>query len=356
VCVAQFTVASIPTYELLGLGRAYLAAGQPTDAAAAFNRYMETLASRPVRERAWAMYRIVDNYIGIPPSRLADAEQWMAKLDALDAPPERMLAHLTIAGRGLIMDSIALTQRHVDAVISNSARLTGDSAKKYVPVTQSAYVTRAQLEMRRDQFDSARATIKEAKAYVGRVSPPQVGSFYRIEPQYAIQGDTAKRIEATTWHLPAGGTPPAMVPARGTAQLIVFVSSACGDGCYAMYATLRALNAKHPQFPVILVTRTTGRYRNRLASPDSEATLVGDYFATVAKLPFPLAIWRTGFGTLADGRKTVQSAPNDENYRIGSLGGVPAYLVDAQGIIRRAGELNWSTYAMYDHAIQRLLR
>jgi hypothetical protein len=88
--------------------------------------------------------------------------------------------------------------------------------------------------------------------------------------------------------------------------------------CYAGYSVLRRIQAKHMSgVNMLLVTRTQQFYRSELVDPDDEIRRTGEYFLSFLKLPATLAVWKTEFQQLRDGRYAPSALPNETAFQVG---------------------------------------
>jgi hypothetical protein len=357
-CVARFTVDSVAPRDLLGLGEAHLAAGQPVLADAAFRRWLGIGTKWPVRERAWALARIVKAY-STTTGQMSAALRYVHQLDALgdSAAPERLLAYLTIVDRAQFADSIPLLDLAVTGAMTASRALSGDVAKEYAPSSAAAYLALADLYGRRHDATRAIETIRTARATLVPLRPSLQRSLSGAESPYLLYGKPAPVVQASEWF--GGDGVMAKRPTPGKPTLLMFGLPTCGDGCYAGYAVLRRLVSRYAAMgiQVTLVTKTLGHYGDALLTPDSEATVIAHYYFRELTLPpFTLAVWNTVTNKNAkDGRLMPATNPNEAAYRPNFTEPLPTVLIDGQGIVQCVTAMSSRNEALLAHQLQALL-
>jgi hypothetical protein len=352
-CLARFSLAGALPRDLLGFGKAYLAAEQPDLARQA----LATLAKIPMEPsaKAWTLYQIVTVFLETPRPLLVDAEQYAAQLDAMGAPVAavRMLAHDAIAAAAVVRDSVPLQAHEATVALHASQELTGDARKEWGIHSAWAYTDMAALDVRQNNPAAAMAALTAGQSALVPLRPFVRSSFDAEQPYFIPVGQPAPEIQATRWYHTGSAGNRRPVPGKPT---LIFFSAARCTSCYEGYGVLRRLAAKYAArgLDITLVTRTHGYFGRRLVPPDTEMTKLAAYFLDDLKLPVTLAIWRTDFGRRNDKRLTIESAPNDQAYR--PTENMAAYLVDANGRVRLVTVLARANEAMLDDVIGELLR
>lgn len=354
-CVARFDVHSVAQRDLIGFGEAQLSAEQPAQADVAFQRLLKLLAHASVSQRGWALSQIVQLYAGAP-GQMSQALAYVKQLDALgdSAAPGRLAAYLAIIQRAQYADSLSLLESAVTGALRASHGLMGDSAKQYAISSAVAYLAQADVQGRRHHPEQAIATIQTARATLGPLRRSVLQLLAGAEIPYTYYGKPSPVVSASEWFNGDGAH--TQRPAAGKPALLIFGYHNCGDKCYPGYAILRRLAAKYASMglQITLMTRTLGYYQSSLVHPDSEATLIRNYYVDYLHLPpNTLAVWNTTFErSPKDGRMMVTSAPNERAFRPNLTVPLPVVLVDAKGIVQCITSLNPQNEALIEHQLQ----
>lgn len=353
-CLARFASSTIAQRDLLGLGKAQLAAEQPAEAEATFQRWLGRLANASTYERAWALSQIVAAYAGTT-GQMPAALTYIKQLDALGdvAAPERLLAYLAVVNRAQFADSLALLDSAVAGAMRASRAMTGDTAKRYAPVSAAAYLAQANLQGRRHDGAGAVKTIEQGRNTLVPLRPSVAQAFAGAEGPYQMLGTPSPVVQASKWFTVDGST--AQRPTKGKPTLIVFAYATCGGGCYPGYAVLRRLVSRYASagLEVVFASRTMGHTEHKLVPPDSEVDIIHHYFVDTLRLPpLTLAVWKTAFGKRpSDGHLLVQSAPNEAAFHPNLSVPLPCVLVDKQGMIQAITSVGPANEAFLDHQL-----
>jgi len=352
-CVARFSVATTAPRELLGLGQAYLAAEQETDADAAFAALSRRAATDSVQAHAWTLYQIIDSYLGAAQPHLAQAAAYLRQLDALGrrAALERMLAHDTLAKLARARDSVPMWEDELHAALRAVDALTGEHAKAYASAAATFYAGLAELRERQGDFAGMAALLTTMGDKVRALPPDRSPPPPMLAGQVGLFGKPAPPVQATWWA--NSGAAGNVRPVPGHPTLLVFTTPNCGDNCYVQHAIVRRLAAKYgPRgLNITYIVSTSGYYRNQLVPPDTELVKITAYYLTDLKLPVTVAVWNTVFtGTRDDGRVLAQPEPTAVAY-----GGEGPFLIDGTGKVRLILALARETEAIYEDVIASLL-
>ena len=350
-CVSRFSVATTARRDLLGLGQAYLAAEQETDADAAFATLSRVTANDSVQKHAWTLYQIISSYVDAAQPAFAKANAYLQQLDALGSPAavERILAHDTLAKLARARDSVPMWEDELHAALTAAAALTGERQKEYASASPTFYAGLAELKERQGDFAGMAALLTTMGDKIRGIpsdgSPPPMPADY-----VGLLGKPAPPVQATLWANSGPAGPVRPIPGKPT--LLVFTTPNCGDNCYVQHAIVRRLAAKYgPRgLNITYIVSTSGYYRNQLVTPDTEMVKITAYYLTDLKLPVTVAVWNTVFtGTRDDGRVLAQPAPNAVAY-----GGDGTFLIDDKGKVRLILALTRETEAIYEDVIASL--
>jgi hypothetical protein len=352
-CIARFAMARVADDDLLGLGRAYLAAEQVVRADSTFALLAQRTA---VPGRAWVLYQIVTAYLDAAPSLLGRAEQALKHLDARGpaAAPERMLASLALARVARVRDSVALQTRALAAAKAASDALMGDAKSMYAATSADVYIALAHLHARRGNAAAAAAAIATAQHTVVPLRPMRTKR--RVENAakfFPLLGKPAPPIQARQWYGSDGSVARPPAAGRGRPALIVFAWP--GSQAYPSYAVVRRLAAAFGDgLDIVFVARTTGVFQDRLVSPDSETVLLKQYYLETQHLPVTLAVSHTQYHRIADGRLRPVSLVNWDTYSVPAVRGLAAYVVAPDRTVRFVTALTSDAEAELRHVIQSL--
>lgn len=344
-CVPQFDVATTAPTQLVGLGTAYLIAGDDAHASAAFDRLRAAHAGLGEDVRAWDLYQIVAAYANARVPRVAAAQQVANALDRMGKPaaPERMLAHQTLAEIAYVRDSVPWLDAEIHAALAAARDITGDARREWAWSIAGAYESYADVLGRRGLGPAAVAVIDSATAELGPLRAQLRQDIAGHRFGYTLYGQPAPMLTASYWYTSdTAGSAPTLIPTvarprHGVVSLLLFVSANCGDRCFSGYAVARRLRARFDSshVDITLVTRTEGWHHNHLiATPADEAAQIRTYFRDTVQLPFPIGIWRTDFGHKADGSLIVKSAPNDRAFAETLAPPLYGVIVDRTGVVR----------------------
>ena len=364
-CVVRFSIATARARELLGLGQAYLAAEQVLQADSAFRRWLVLMASRPPKERRWALVQIVKAYLDARPARLTEALAYVARLEALGpvAAPERLKAHLNILRLVVHMDSVSLEETEVHAIFRATSQLPSDTASRYAPFLMAAYAALAELHGRQGDGPGARRAVEQGtvelqhRCHASIDMPRELWPLELWAPRYRMLGLPAPSVQATQWFPDSTN---GRRPVLGRRSLLLFTGfGECNDGaCDATYAALRRLRASYPDLDVTVVTRTVGSYRTQLVAPGEEIEWNRRFFLDEQRLPGVLAVWQTTYERRSiDRGLQAQPNPNMEAYSDlleGYSDVLGAVLVDRKGVIRMYDRLTPDTEIRWRHVIGEL--
>jgi len=358
-CLSRFSVATTAPWDLLGLGQAYLAAEQETDADAAFAALSRRAATDSVQGHAWTLYQIIDAYLGAAQPHLAKADVYVQQLDALGSPAavERILAHDTLAKLARARDSVPMWEDELHAALTAAAALTGERQKEYGSAVATFYAGLAELKQRQGDFVGMATLLRiagnKASGMPTEVSQPITAAAGEV----GLLGKPAPLVQATVWVDSSSRSNRAAVgtvrPVPGHPTLLVFTDPSCSDNCYVQHAIVRRLAAKYGSrgLNITYLVHTSGYYRNQLVPPDSEMVKIIGYYLNELKLPVTVAVWNTTFsGTRDDGRVLAQPGPNEIAYAGGGT-----FLIDGTGNVRLSMTLARETEAIVEDVIASLL-
>jgi hypothetical protein len=363
-CVAQYSVETALPRHLLGLGQAYLAAGNDTQAEAAFRRLLYANATQPVTRRAWHLGLVIEAYIGAAPVRIDKALEYTAMLDALGtrAAPDRLRIHNMLYGLAKSLDSLPFMLNEATAAIRASDDLVGNARRQWAQSSAGAFINKADLEGRLGNGAGAVSTLEHAASTVGALQNGLAGFILGQTFPYTLYGTRAVPLQSTFSYVPDNpiSTPLAQRPTLGKVALVVLVDKGCYENdCFSSYAILRRLMTKYPQLEVTLVTRTDGYDRTSLITDaGKEAAAIRKFFQDDMHLSAPVLVWKTAYEREADDNLRFHDSPNAKAYTGGIFGGLPnhAVLVDKTGTIRQATLVNASSEQRLDHMVANLLR
>jgi hypothetical protein len=355
-CVAHFSLAAVAERDLMGLGEAYLAAGQDAQADSAFARMLALAASHPRDDRAWRLTWIVNAYVNARPSRIDAAQRYAAVLDTMtnSVAVQRAMVHQAILARAMIMDSLPLVTRELARASAASDALSGDPLHEWVMLPVQTALNGAQLAVRMDQPDSAGHILERAQRTLEPVNRGAAATLGRTAQSLGVYRVPAPPIAAEFWFNTGDARP--VRPASGHISLLIFVDADCGATCFPAYATLRRLAQRYQPtgLDVTLVAQTNGFYHEQLVpKPADEASLLRGFFLDTLALPGALAVSATNFGRRDDGHRTVDARPNLEQYAIGAI--PQAVVVDARGRVRLVTDIGPGTEAALAAVIDSLL-
>jgi len=351
-CVSRFTVAGTDVRNLLGLGRAYLAAEQFVQADSAFQRLAQSSSSRS--DRAWTLSKIVEAYLDDAVPNVAAAERYVAQLDTMSvaSAPEQMLAHVALAKVAHRRDSVVVEAREWRKALDASARMVGDARYEYASVSADAYIGMATLKGRQFDGQGALATLAEGGRVLVPLRPGLGRRFEFAKTFFPMVGKPAPVLRATHWY---GGDSVASYPRPGKTTLVVFAGM--GTTVYPTYALVRRLGAafSRSQLDIVFVTQTAGYFGESLVSPDSEAALQRHYYLDDRRLPIILGVWQAPYARDDDGSRRNTSLPNDEAYQRAVAAGLVAYVVGPDGKIRYVTTLISSNELGLKHVLSSLV-
>jgi hypothetical protein len=359
-CVARFSLSRTPTQDLLGLGRAYLAAELDVQADSAFARLTQSTVRAP--NRPWILSQIVDAYLDARPSHQRRAMEYATRLDGIGATaaPERMMAYLGLARQARGRDDTLFEARALEAALAASRALVGEARNAYAAISRTVYVARALLQGRRNNVTAAMATIEEGIQVLTPLQPTYAERLRGYQNFFVLVGKPAPPIQASRWFnadvrtqtsLPTQPSTP--LPA-GKTSLVVFANM--GGEYYPAYAMVRRFAAAFgANLQIVFVTNTTGAYREQLVTPDSESLLLQHYYLVDRQLPVALAIWHTPYTRIKDGRLQPTWLPNQDAYHLPPADGLVAYVIAPNGTVRFVTVLRQENEAELTHVIRSVI-
>lgn len=361
-CVSRFAVSAVEPRDLLGLGRASLDANDDARAAAAFARLVQLGTAKPVAERAWDLLQIVSAYATASPNRLDSAVVYMTRLDSFGsvAAPERVMAHVVLARRAGVRDSLPMLDAQANAAVGISESIQGDARREWAWQIADAYGEQADAAGRRGDAERALAILQHALVDLGPLRASLSDMLNGEMFPYTLLGKPSPRVAATYWYVAdtVRASTPLVSPVPGKVTLIALVSKDCGALCATGYTTIRHLASTFDttRVQITLVTATSGWDRDAvIANAADEARIASQFFHGYAALPCPLAIWATDFGKRADGHRVIRSAPNERAFG-GRPDGIVGVVVDRHGIVRAATVIGPAMETRLTHVISDALR
>lgn len=397
-CAARFSVATVPSRDLLSLVQLSLWTQQPELTRAALARLREIERTRNASQRGWMQHLVAISFLGVTPTRLDDARQQLAALDSIGTPAAtwRMLAHTKFSiydysigdvtgandeGRAALAANTQMTKSdRVDwataltkvygALVDPVSVLHGAPAALALLDTAETVVT--PLRGRAAVEDSELA----AEPTVGAASPSMVistgggnamvvGGSARSGPSdadqflmkaiiagmrspFSVFGKPAQPVQEFRWF---GRTDAAVVPRPGVVTLLVAVNPNCGPRCYGMYASLKRLDRKYAAagLQIVLTSSTSGYFFNHLETdPSVEADKIHTFLSDVVKLPGPLGVESSNFTHIDDGRRFGQATSTQSAYFPMP---VTADVIGKDGVIHFATKLQPTTEKVLDDQI-----
>jgi hypothetical protein len=339
--------------ELLNLARVKLALGADSAAAAARQKYLQTLTSRPVRERAWAFYLIIYDDVTARPPRLADAGRTLEHLDQLpvtEAGKARVLAHHIMSEGWRRQWDDTKAEAEADAVIATWKTLPVNRRNSTAFTLALAFLLKSEIRLRTMGVDSAKAVIDTAKALVPETAR-QARYYIDITNQmYGALGKPAAPIRTDfTFNDPDPARPER--PSRGKVTVLSSSFHYCGMSCRERYrAMARLLERFGPAgLELINTTRTFGFFADTApVTPAEEASRDSAYFLGTIGVPGILAVAQTKVTWLPDGRRRDEPTPRDANYPYASF-----VVVDKERVVRYVA-LDWDP--VLEEPLAQLLR
>ena len=326
--------------ELLNIARVKLALGVDSAAASARQRYLQALASRPVRERAWALYLVIYDDVTARPPRLTSAGRTLEELDRLaiaDAGKARVLAHHIMSEGWRRQWDDVKAEAEADAVIATWRNLPTARRGSAAFTLALAFLLKSEIRLRTIGIDSAKAVIDTAMKVVPE-NARQARYYIDITNRmYGALGKPAASVKAGFWF---NDSDPAK-PERPARERVTVLSSAfhyCGMSCRERYGAMaRLLERFGPAgLELINATRTFGFFADTAPlTPAEEAQRDSAYFLGAIGVPGILAVAETKFTWLSDGRRRDEPTPQDANYPYASF-----IVVDKNGVVRYVA-LDW---------------
>jgi hypothetical protein len=320
--------------DVLDEARVRLVAGDDAGARTMAQRYLATIPDSPPEPKAWALHLLVETDLRVRPRRLADAAQTLAELDKLGPKATRasVIAHLTVASaRRETWDDSAATEE-ASTAIAKWKTLSPDDALNLASEATQAFLMKAEIAMRTNGGDAARAIIDTAQRTIPSAAPFAKRQLDGARRLYGVIGKKAEPIVATYWF--NASDPATARPATNKVTVIMEASHACGSGCRPRYRALARLNNRFGArgLELISFTKTVGYYRDVApVTPIDEAKYDSTFFLVTRQIPGALAVFETKFRWLPDGRRVNEPTPQERNYPLASL-----VIVDRRGIIRYA--------------------
>jgi cytochrome oxidase Cu insertion factor (SCO1/SenC/PrrC family) len=349
-CEASFGGATTEATETLHLARVQLLTKKDQAAIATARRHMGNVASRSPEMRAWELYLLVTDNLNGKPARVEQARQALAQLDKLGkaAASVRTLAHAAMADDAIERFDDATMRTETAAVVAAWQELDAETRLWRATALASALVSRAQVEALVRGGDAARAVMDSAR---GIVPPAAQQARMMVEDTHRVLQNIDKKaapLDAQFWY--NTGKTGTTRPAAGRVSLVVPVYRPCTGGCLSMLDGVRriARQFRDQDLDVTFRTRTYGFYLDTApALPLAEAKYDSLYLLGSVGLPGALAIAEVKYSFKADGRRSNEPTPDDQNFP-----GASVLLIDRRGIIRYAASY-WNS--IFEERVTKLI-
>jgi hypothetical protein len=332
-------VAAVPQHELLNLAQLYLWTDQDTLAQLAIDRLLRLEATDPIDVRSRTLELLSTSLLDARPTRLVAARKYLAQLDALGPPAGlwRLLAHTEFAQYAMTIDDITTAITDARAALAASMQMSQDDRIDWVDPILFAYQSLAEpLGIQAGGpavlalFDTINTDLLPLRPAGSREAQALKAGIASVRAPFTLFGTLGKPLTATHWYNIQGDS--ARRPRLGRVSLLVFVDASCGGWCYPTYATIRRLMTQyaHDSVDVIFLTSTHEYFRNHpMPSAVAESDSTANYLIHFLDFPVPVAVEKTQFSRLHDGRLRAAPTPNGTAYDRGRTG----VLVDQRGIV-----------------------
>lgn len=328
---------TINKWEELEQSRVQLILGKDAEAAETTRKSLSTIPESSVEKTAWAMYLSINDMLSVRPARVQAANETVARLDKLGAKAVRasVLAHSLLAQAAHARWDDTTAKREASTVVSQWRTLSPEAALVLSSSAHAAFAQKAEIELRLNGGDAARAVIDTAQRSLptGSAASRQVALFVRL---YSVVGRKAAPIQAAYWFRVSDTA--SQRPHPGKVFIISEATHACGGQCRPRYQSLTRFAERFGKrgLEVINTTRTLGYIRDTAAiEPVDEARYDSTFFLDQRKIPGSLAVFETKYRWLPDGRRVNERTPQDQSYS-----GSGITLVDKTGTIRYVA-LGW---------------
>jgi hypothetical protein len=333
-CVASLVIDSIQTRDLILLARAYLAAGDSSEAQGAIERRLSADAARPDSTRAHDLADVVELYLEAKPSRRGEAQWYMERLDTLSGPDVaywQFRAHDASGRYARRAGDEEAMRRDANAIIAAATRLSPHDRQEFAGRIVSAYWVLADLAgTETGQSDTARHIIAHAQADVGQIDDAD-HALQLVQFMANQFGRHSPSVYADTWFPPEGTeSADSIHPRPGKVSVVVMGTLSRS----AMPAFRRIQTILPDTVDITFIHNSYGYFASQgPLTPAEEAVVAMRYFRNDLKAPGTLAIVVPRFEVLPDGRRIA--VPTRNEVLFGARMGVGIVVIDRQGLIRR---------------------
>jgi hypothetical protein len=306
-CGERFRVGDVPQRELLSLVQLSLMAGRDTVARAAADRWLSLIPDPDAR--GWAMYSLITTYVNMRPSRFAEAERVMARMDALGnaAIAARINAHGILLQDAEERFDVPRLEREAFAALRFDPQLVGEDRNDVIFGAGNAIFSILWAEL----YRAPNAAVDHVMQAAHDAGYPWATDTVTVR-QYmstiiAPIGHAPPPLPATYWYGPHGQN---NWPVPGTVSLIMPAPQP-GAGSYQRYALIRRLHQKYGDaLNITLMAKTVGYIHDSPPlEPAQEADSLRRYFQDYLGLPVTVGVEETAFQRLPDGRRVNSPVP-----------------------------------------------
>jgi hypothetical protein len=337
-CAAQFSVEQVNPRDLVLLAKVYLAAGDDPAALRAVTRRLHEDADASAATRAATLEDIVGAYLHASPARLHEAQRYLAQLDTVsgsEAALSRFRAHLSMLRYFEMANDDANLRAQAEAAIVADKEMNAKDRREFGVYIGEVYKILAAAEGARTGTSAApRAVIERAREDVKSLSYG-IAMMAKPDTIASLYGRKGTRVKGDYW---LGATGDTIRPAPGKVTIIVFRLNRTS------VAALRRLQERFgDQIAVTGLVHTVGYFRDEgPLNTDQELKLLRQYYIDELGMPGTIAVSKTQFTTMPDGRRR---APLDSTSRAyWTPAGTVAVVLDQQGIIRRVFTDSWKPW------------
>jgi hypothetical protein len=341
LCVAHFTIATVPDAQVLPMLDLGLALGDDVLIHAATARAEKIIKALPPARRPWMTEQLVLSFLHASPSRLTEARHYLHTLDEMGktAAYERFSTHYVTASLAFTAGEVTMADTETKASLRAFSELGHAEQINLADTLLRAYAVRTEvLKLTRNRdavlamLDSAKNTVMPLEENGGPWANYQkanaAGYLATLRRQVNGLGVKAATLHAERWYGPSGDT---VFPKPGRVTLVIMSHPAALS--FPVIATIRRLHDEYaPQgLDVVLSTFTTGWFRTTVTpKPTEEMDDFQQWFMDFLHLPIAVAAEESQFGRLPDGRRQNEPGPNLKAYSFGPN----AVLVGKDGKIR----------------------
>jgi hypothetical protein len=303
-------------------------------------------------DRAFTLYTAVEAFSDTQfPQRLGTAEQYLNTLDAMGADA----AYWRMRGHAVLLNTYYDLGRRSEVVRHGTAVLSLVSVMSYIDrgmvfantiIHMKLFEALAGQPDGRAKIDSLSKMLRAHTKAPRELFDADTSSLVWREERYkwfvehhircgALLGAQGKPLIANYW-VNRATTDSAVIPVNDGKIRVVEIGTMSCPGCLTALQTLRRLKSKYEPIEVSFHTFTYGNWGNRLVTPDEEAQHLSDYFTNVAKVQFPIGVWKRPKSLNGD-----DGISPEEGYLGGMFANYPLidkptmYILDGRGIIRR---------------------